>query len=613
MVIRRVSILAAAGFSAGAALPVLADSSFADPEVVVTATRVPTPIDQVLAPVIVIGAAEIDRYAPTDIADLLRYHAGLELGRNGGPGQTTAVFIRGADSNHTLVLIDGVRINPGTIGLASLQNIPPGMIERVEVLKGPRSALWGSDAIGGVINIVTRRGSRDGWSAEAGYGDYETRKASLNGGVPLGQSAAFDFGVSWLDSAGFPTRTEDDTNRGYDNLSFSANLHGKVGGAELSLRHWSASGNTQYSDYFLTPVDQDYADSTTAAQISLPVAGRGEARATLSHFEDRIDQNQPPYEGAPNDFLRTRRDTADAQFDWKATDAQSFGVGAMFSREDASSSSFGEKFDTDTDWLNLYAQDRIESGRHSAVLALGYTDHETAGSEVTWNVDYGYAITPQTRVYGLAGKGFRAPDASDRYGFGGNPDLKPEKSRNYELGLRQKIGEHQSIELSAFRNEIDDLIEYVVLDFETFEGENRNVAEARIQGIEASWTYAHGPWRARVEAIHQDPRDLTDDTQLLRRSKESLTVSLARQLGPVMLGLNVLATGERKDFGFPTPVTLDGYVLADLTAQWQVTPALALVGRVENLFNEQYELASTYNTPDRGVYVTVRYAPPRGQ
>jgi vitamin B12 transporter len=611
MSLRRISYIAAAGLAAGldagAAVPAPASSALADPVVVVTATRVPMPIDAVLAPTIVIDRETIERSAATDASDLLRFHAGLDLGRNGGPGQTTAVFIRGAESNHTLVLLDGVRMNPGTIGLAALQNIPPEMIERIEVVKGPRSALWGTDAIGGVINVVTRRGSQDGWSAEAGYGDYETRKASVNGGLPLGGKADLDFGASWLDSAGFPTRSTDRTDRGFDNLSASAQLRADVGFAEVALRYWSASGTTEYSDFFLTPVDQDFSDSTTSAEVSLPVATRGLARFTLSHFADSVDQNQSP------DYLRTRRDTADTQFDWNATQAQSFGLGAMFSREQARSESYGDVMRADTDAINLYVQDRIAAGPHNAMLALGYTDHETAGSAVTWNAEYGYALNERTRVHGLAGTGFRAPDATDRYGFGGNPNLRPERSRNYELGLRHALGERQSIELSAFRNEIDDLIEFVTLSYDPFEGENRNVARARIEGIEAAWSYADGPWQARVEAIYQDPRNLEDDSLLLRRAQESLTVSVARAFGTVILGLDVLATGDRQDFGFPSPVTLDGYVLADLTAQWQVTRSLSVVGRVENLLNEQYELADTFNTPDRGVYVTLRYAPKRGQ
>jgi vitamin B12 transporter len=138
------------------------------------------------------------------------------------------------------------------------------------------------------------------------------------------------------------------------------------------------------------------------------------------------------------------------------------------------------------------------------------------------------------------------------------------------------------------------------------------VAEARIQGIEASWVYTGALWQARVEAIYQDPRDLSDDSRLLRRAQESLTVGLTRALGPVLLGLDVLATGDRKDFGFPQDTTLDGYVLANLTAEWRATPSLSLIARVENLLDEDYELASTYNTPGRGLYVSMRYAPGAG-
>ena len=229
---------------------------------------------------------------------------------------------------------------------------------------------------------------------------------------------------------------------------------------------------------------------------------------------------------------------------------------------------------------------------------------------MTWNAEYGYTFNEdRTRVHVLSGAGFRAPDATDRYGFGGNPDLKPEESRNYEVGLRHALTPRQTIGLSAFQNDIDDLIEYVVTDFETFEGINRNVAEARIRGIEASWRYAGTTWQAHVEAIYQEPRNLTDDSTLLRRAEESLTAGVTRAFGPVLLGLDVLVAGERKDFGFPQPVTLDSYVLADLTATWQATRSLALVARVENLLDEDYELANTYNTPGRGLYVTVRYAP----
>jgi vitamin B12 transporter len=168
------------------------------------------------------------------------------------------------------------------------------------------------------------------------------------------------------------------------------------------------------------------------------------------------------------------------------------------------------------------------------------------------------------------------------------------------------------LSLSAFHTDIEDLIDFTVLSYDPFEGINQNVAEARIEGIEASWVYTGLHWQARVEAIYQDPRDRADDSRLLRRAQESLTVGLTRALGPVLFGLDVLASGDRKDFGFPQDVTLDGYVLANLTAQWRVTPSLSLIARVENLLDEDYELADTYNTADRGLYVSMRYAPGAG-
>ena len=225
----------------------------------------------------------------------------------------------------------------------------------------------------------------------------------------------------------------------------------------------------------------------------------------------------------------------------------------------------------DTGQLNLFVQDRLEYGPHRAQLALGYTDHETAGSAVTWNAEYGYALGGSTLLYGLAGTGFRAPDATDRYGFGGNPALEPERSLSVEAGVRHRVNERHSLSLGAFRNEIRDLIEFVTLSYDPFDGENRNVDEARIQGLEAAWEYDAAPWRARVAAVHQDPRNRTTGEQLLRRARDSLTAAVQRRLGPVELGVDVLATGERKDFGFPEPVTLDGYVLANLSALWHVS------------------------------------------
>ncbi len=597
-----VLVLAASTCVAAAAQSVRAeDAGLIDDEIVVTATRLPVPEAQVLTPVIVIDRDTIEQSGAGDPTDILRFYSGLELSRNGGPGQTASVFIRGADSNQTLVMVDGVRMNPGTIGLAPLQNIAPSTIERIEVVKGPRSALWGTDAIGGVINVITRREAPNAWTAEVGYGAYDTEQASLNGGMALGP-AQLGLGVAWIDSQGFPTRTDDRVDRGFDNLSGSATLRGDVGPANLSLTYWRAAGTTEYSDYFLAPVDQDFASSTVSLQADVPLGNTLGANLTASHFDDSIDQNQS------TDYLRTRRDTVDGQLNWRVA-SQTWSTGAMFTQERASSRSYGDQYESDTHNVNLYVQDQVEIGPHRALAAVGYTDHETAGNAWTWNLEYGYTLRGDTLLYALGGTGYRAPDATDRYGYGGNPDLEPEQSFNLEAGVRHRFTRAQIVSISWFRNQIDDLIEYVPMPQpdDPYYGMNQNVDRARIEGAEAAWEYYSAPWRARVSAIHQDPRNVTTGERLLRRAENSLTIAATRTVGPVDLGLDLLASGDRKDYGYPEPGTLSSYVLLNLTARWRATPSLTVAARLENALNEQYELADTYNTPDRGLYVTVSY------
>jgi len=573
-------------------------------QIFVTASRIAEPIGEVVAPVIVIDRDAIERSVATDPAELLRFHAGLDIARNGGPGQTTALFIRGAESNHTLVLVDGVRLNPGTIGLAPLQNISPELIERIEVVKGPRSSLYGSDAIGGVVNIITRRGAARGWIADVGYGDYDTRRASITGGFTAG-AAEIDLGLSWLDSDGFPTRTVDDTDSGFENLNGNAQLRGQLGGTELVLRYWGSQGTSEYSDFFLTPVDQDFATSMVSAEARWTPAWAA-VTSRYSYLDDRIEQNQS------DDYLQTRRHALDLQFDLPSRGRHALSSGAMLTREFADSLSFGDQLDVTTDMVNVFVQDRIDAGAHRGTLALGYTWHETAGSRATWNAEYAYT-RGRTQLFALAGTGFRAPDATDRYGFGGNPDLEPERSRSVEAGLRYELGRGHQLGISAFRNDIRDLIEFVTLSYDPFLGENRNVAEALIEGIELSYRHDAGHWWLAADAVFQDPENRDTGEELFRRARRSLTVSAARRFGPFELGADVLAAGERKDFGFPEPVTLDSYVLANLNLRWRIGNSLELAARVENLLDEDYELVHTYNTPGRGLYVSVRYSPTIGR
>jgi vitamin B12 transporter len=249
-------------------------------------------------------------------------------------------------------------------------------------------------------------------------------------------------------------------------------------------------------------------------------------------------------------------------------------------------------------------QDHLASGRHDITAALGYVDHETAGGHTTWNVDYGFHLTSDLRVIASAGSAFRAPDATDRFGFGGNIELNPEESRNYELGLRYALATDQRVSLSAFHNDVDQLITYVVTDPFTFDGQLQNLDRARIRGVELAYSIERANWTFRAEAIYQDPEDRTTGDRLLRRASENFTLAYVQRFGRVDLGIDLLAAGDRDDFG---GIELGSYVLTNLNARIELGAGWSLTAQLENVLDEEYELVSGYRTQDRAAYVGVRY------
>ena len=566
-------------------------------ETIVTATRTETPLSDVLAPVILISRDDLARSLAPDVSGLLQFHAGIDVARNGGPGQTTSIFIRGTDSNHATVLIDGVRINPGTIGGAQIQNVSPDVVDRIEIVKGPRSTLYGTDAIGGVINIITRKYGTSGFDASVGYGRYNTRQASFSGGFASDRG---ELGItgSWLDTDGFPTQTLSDVDAGFENKSFSVRGRTSLGAAEVGARVWYSKGTTDYLDFFLTPVSQDFKTGSAAADVAFGT-GTWKSRLTLSRVEDDIDQNQS------TDFARTRRNALDWQNDLQLGANQVLTAGVLLTDEDTNAIVFGSGFDESTRVNMGYVQDRLSFDRHNLLLAVAYTDHETFGGETTWNAEYGFDFPTRTRLIFSAGTAFRAPDSTDRFGFGGNPDLDPETSHNYEIGVHQQIGANQVVTLSAFRNDIDELIEFVVTDPVTFDGQNQNIDRVRIDGVELSYQIRAADWSLRAEAIAQDPRDRETDQQLIRRARHSGTVSVVKALGLHEVGLDVLMSGAREDFG---GVRLEPYTLLNLYGRVALTPAWTVQLRLENALDEHYELANTYNTAGRSLFVATRYA-----
>ena len=562
--------------------------------IIVTATRTEIPLEQATVPVRVITRDDIELSLATDLAELLRFEAGIDIGRNGGPGQATSFFMRGTESNHTLVLIDGVRMNPGTIGGAAIQHISPEVIERVEIVKGARSALFGTDAIGGVINIITRRADETHIEGGAGAGSFDSRSAFLSGGL-RNERNQVGITLDWQDTAGYPPRVGSDIDRGYDNFSLNVHAARDIGHGEISLRHWRAEGTVEYLDFFLEPVDQDFRNSVTAFQFDKQLSGRGTNKLILSYMQDRIAQNQS------EDFVESDRISLDWQHTLAFTE-HTLTAGVFAMHETAKTLSFGSGFDEDTDVKAVFVQDQWIRGRHRAFVAGRLTDHETFGNQTTYNVEYGFELTPSWTVRGGLGRAFRAPDATDRYGFGGNPDLEPEIADEYQLGLRYAPGNRHSVDIEFYANDIEDLIEF---DFTTFTLVNIDTAE--IRGAQLGYEYLGDTFSLRTDFVRQRAENTSTGSRLLRRAEESITVSYTQDLGEHRLGLSVLASGDREGFG---GVNLPGYVVASLTGQFQLSSNLQLNARVENLLDADYQTAADFRMQGRSAFIELKYARP---
>jgi vitamin B12 transporter len=575
-------------------------------ETVITATRTATPLADIATPVIIINRDEIEQSQATDLSELLAGRAGIEAARSGGVGQPASLFLRGSNSNHTAVLVDGVRINPGTIGGADVQNILPESIERIEIVEGPRSALYGSDAIGGVINVITRAGAARGASVLLADGRYDTRSAAFDGGTDLGPAASIGGDIAWIKSDGFPPIVGSSAPGNYENRSGNAQLRVSPGEDwQLTGRAWRASGHSAYND-FGTPADEDFVDASYALQAGWQPGTALNATFDVNRIQNQYTQNQSA------DYARTRRDSLDAQASWRTDDANTLSAGANVSQEDASSllgsgSGFPSFYAAQTHMTQAYLQDQYTGATDDLLLAGGYTHHETFGNRGTWNAEWAHKLASDWRVSLAGGTAFHAPDASSRYGFGGNPALKPEFSQQWDAGLAWIAAPGRRWRLDAFQNRIQDLIEYVVTDPVTFDGLEENVGRARIRGLTLSYEWRSDLWQLRADGTLQQAVDLDTDQLLPRRARQYFSLYAARRFGELNLSAALQENGRREDVGFPGPVPMAGYALLNLAATWQPAASWVVEGRLDNALNRAYTLVNGYNTAARSWTVAVRY------
>lgn len=571
---------------------------------VVTAARSPQPRSELVADVTVIDAEEIARAGAQSLAELLRRVPGTEIIMNGGPGSTSGVFLRGANSNQTLVLIDGLRVGSSTTGTAALEAIPLAAIDHIEILRGPASNLYGADAIGGVIQVFTRQGGEAfAAHADAGYGSYRT--GAVSGGASGGMGAwRFALDAGHKQSAGFNAIVNP------DNFSFNDDRDGyrddHASGSvayrfapeqESSARFLKSRLNAQFDG------GPGFDDRTITTVESYSLASRNRL---ASFWTSRLEAGETgDRSDSQTGFGPSRFRTRQRLYAWQSDFTLPRGALAL-ARERREERVTGDAAFalTSRDTNALVAVYRLADGPQALQLNLRRDDSTQFGVRTTGAVAYAYGFAPGWRASASYGTAFKAPTFNDLYypGFS-NPDLKPETARNAEVSVRY-ASDTIAAGIVAYRNRVRDLI--VFQCDAAFNCAPENVADATLQGATLDLRVYRGATVLSASIDLQRPEDDASGHLLPRRARRHAALALAHPVGALRLGAELIASSARFDDAANTR-RMGGYALLNLVAEYPVDSRWTAFARLNNALDKRYELAADYRTPGANVFAGVRW------
>ncbi len=589
--------------------------------IVVTATRMPQPLSKIIEAVTVLSEQEIRKSGAPDVATLLRSLAGVEIVQLGGLGSQSSTFMRGTNSNQVLVLLDGVRMDSATTGATAVEHLMLDSIERIEVVRGNVSSLYGSEAIGGVIQLFTKQGhGAPAFSASAGAGSHGTQRYSAGFAGEVNDTA-FSMNAGNVKTNGVSAMSPllapgvNPNNNGYENTTFNAQIkHAINADHALSASLFSSRGRVSFDNpYNLAITD---VNNTVENIDKLSLASDDQLNA-MWHSQVRlsqgVDDSHTYTNGVPAYRFRTQNNQLVWQNNFKIADAQNLIVSAE---------KLAQTVNSDT----VYTQTRRnvnsflagyvgEFSAQQVQLNLRQDNYSDFGTANTGLLGYGFSFAESWRATASISNAFRAPTLNDmfypftNYGFGftyaGNPNLKPERSQNREVGLH--YGQNgQRVDAVYFENRINDLISSNAAGSSMI-----NINQAKITGQELSYTGDFGNKHLRASMSFQNPRDASTGAVLQRRAKQFGSIAASHDFKDWNMGAEVRYSGSRQDVNynaFPSaPVTLHGYELFNLTSRYQIEKNLHVSARVDNLFNRNYSEAYSYNTLGRTLFVGLTY------
>ena len=553
-------------------------------EIVSVVSSVPQKKVETNTTVDVIKKEDLKKLASTNLVSVLSDYLGIDVSSNGGIGQYASLFLRGSNSNHTLVKVNGVKINPYTAGGASISNIDPSLISRIEVGSGPFSSIHGSEAIGGVINISTFPKEKDSsLELSVGRGANNFRKESLqkNG---FNKNDSYNVFLLKAKSEGFPNLITSSIDSGFKNKSLGGSYNSKKSKTETNVSTWISKGTTEYLNFESKPLSQNYENSVHSVNFKFKYNEPYLLFLNLASSEDLINQNQF------NDLNQkdiTETDNQNIQFMVYSPSDKDFSyiVGYEQEKQRVNYSSFGTRFNKNIRTTSFFIENTIQLNAGFLGINVRFSDHDSYGTNQSWNIGYKRALNQQWLFRFNSGSAFRSPNSSELYGYGSNLYLKPEISLGQEVAL-EKIANNSTISLVAFNNKIKDLI-----NFDFNENILKNISQSTNRGFEVRYRWNNRTINGRFLLRYQNPKDNLG-LQLLRRSKKSFSANIYRDFIFGTLNLNLSAFSKKRDF---TNLPLAKYHLFHLSFVSQISNQMNITMRLENLFDKEYFTASGYN------------------
>lgn len=586
-----------------------AENSLNLPDLVVTATRTEVAKDQLATAATIYTRKDIERLQVNTLPELLNRTPGIDMTQSGGPGKTSSVFMRGTNSDHVLVLIDGIKVGSVTLGTTPFEVIPIDQIERVEIIRGPQSSLYGSEAIGGVIQIFTRKGNQNekpSISLDAGGGSYDTAKASaaISGKI---DHSWYSLSTSHINTQGFDALQNSNPDKdGYYNTGLNARIgHRFDNNAEVEAFYLWTEGSTD--------IDGSYHKSEFANQVvgtsgSMDVTDNW--RSTLRLGQSRDDS----YNLANNPLYNSKFDSTRWNVSWlnefHLTDNHQLVLGSDYRLDQVDSTT------------TFYKTERYDVGifgelhsrlleNHFLNMSLRGDKNEAFGDYVTgnlgWRYNWDYGISP----FASFGNAFKAPTLNDLYyldewGSHGDPTLSPEESTSFEVGIAGNQDWAQW-EVRAYHTNIDNLITWYT-DPNTYISIPLQTQKAQIDGIETEISKEIFGWNNKLGFQMLNPIDRKTNLRLPRRAEQILTYDLSHSFGQIDVGGNVLARGssfEEDWLGNRTEVP--GFVTVDLRSAYHINKNWMLSAKLNNLLDKNYQTVNEYNTADRNFFISIHY------